>query len=154
MDLVPPLCKLEMTYHKLCVRRAGAGERRGVGEVTFLQNTNATQSNGRAQTPVMQPIRSSCSTWTLVGILPSLNYYSERRPTAVTLQMKRFANNGQEPSEDLAAAHCSLRLLRDASAAISMATGYCSIRSKSNSWRLRFCLLWLHPGLKDRQSDM
>lgn len=86
--------------------------------------------------------------------MPSLNYYSERRPTAVTLQMKRFANNGQEPSEDLAAARCSLenllRLLRDASAAISMATGYCSIRSKSNSWRLRFCLLWLHPGLRGR----
>lgn len=68
--------------------------------------------------------------------------------------MKRFANNGQKPSEDLAVARCSLenllRLLRDASAAISMATGYCSIRSKSNSWRLQFCLLRLHSGLRGR----
>lgn len=34
----------------------GAGRRRGACEVTLLQNTNATQSNGRARTQVMQPV--------------------------------------------------------------------------------------------------
>lgn len=53
-------------------------------------------------------------------------------------QMKWVTDNMQDQTENLASAHSSksAKIPADAKATISMATGYCSIRSKSNSWRL------------------
>lgn len=137
-DLSQALCEASWSSRA----EEGAGRREGAGEVTLLQK-HTPASSGDTAGPIQQ-FRTSrsgpaASRGRSFGFFASLNYHSGRGPTTVTLKMKRFANNAWEPSEDLAMARCSLenllRLLRDASAAISMATGYCSIRSESNSWR-------------------
>lgn len=58
-------------------------------------------------------------------------------------QIKWFTDQ----SENSASAHSSesVKITVDAETTISMATGYCSIRSKSNSWRL-LLPLWLCHG--------
>lgn len=147
-DLSQALCEASWSSRA----EEGAGRREGAGEVTLLQNTKQRPHTGSGDTA--GPIQLRHLDARLGFCVSDLSFgtgahHHHTKNEAVCKQCPgavRRLGNGKN----------LLRLLRDASAAISMATGYCSIRSKSNPWRLRFYLLrlflWLRPWQTDRQS--